>query len=268
MFFKIFLKKAVHSLRTIFYYGNRYRCIFCGGNFRKLFPCGINNKVAKDLIGGGYRYVVCPKCGSTDRERLIYFYLKQKTKILSEHSQEINLLHVAPERNLRKIFTSNECINYFPGDIDPNGNDYKIDITNISKFKDDFFDVIICNHVLEHVLNDKKAMQELLRVLSPTGLAILQVPISKTIKKTFEGSFVTKPQDREKLFGQKDHVRIYGKDYREKLKNVGFQLEAYDIKNDLANNKIERLGINKEEILYVCKKTVQKSPRRKQSEKI
>lgn len=245
-------------MRTIFYFGNKYQCVFCGGNFRKLLPCGINNRVAKDIIGGGYRYAVCPNCGSTDRERLIYFYLKKETRILDKFSKKINLLHIAPEKNLRKIFTSNERINYFPGDINPKGNDYKIDITNISNFKNDFFDVIICNHVLEHVPNDRKAMRELLRVLSPTGFAILQVPISKTIEKTFEDFSIKKPKDREGVFGQSDHVRIYGKDYKNRLKNAGFAVKIYDIKNNLTDNEVEKLGLNKEEALYMCRNTKQK----------
>ncbi len=245
-------------MRIIFYSGNKYICIFCGGKFRKLLPSGINGKTAKDLIGGGYRYVICPKCGSPDRERLIYFYLKNRTKILNKVGKKINLLHIAPEKNLRKVFASEKHISYFPGDINPKGDDYKIDITKISNFRDNFFDVIICNHVLEHIPNDKKAMRELLRVLSPAGFAILQVPISKTIEKTFEDFSIKKPKDRERVFGQSDHVRIYGKDYKERLENIGFKVTVYNIKNNLTNNEIEKLGINKEEVMYVCKKTPKK----------
>jgi len=99
----------------------------------------------------------------------------------------------------------------------------RLDITDI-KFKDNFFDVIICNYVLEHVKDDQKAMSELFRVLKPKGIAILQVPISKTARESFEDFSMTTPECREKYFGQKDCM--------ERLESIGFKVELYDIKND------------------------------------
>ena len=97
-------------------------------------------------------------------------------------------------------------------------------------------------------------MHELFRVLKPKGIAILQVPISKTARETFEDFSITTPKGREKYFGQKDHVRIYGQDYKNGLENVGFKLGLYDIKNDLSIQDIKKYGLNKEKILYICKK--------------
>jgi len=131
--------------------------------------------------------------------------------------------------------------------------DRKIDIKDIN-FEDNFFDVIICNHVLEHIVDDRKAMCELFRVLKPGGEAILQVPISKYNKKTFEDFSIILPEEREKYFGQKDHVRIYGKDYKNRLERIGFKVELYDIKNDLNIQDIKKFGLNEEEILYIGKK--------------
>ncbi|MCG2686887.1 methyltransferase domain-containing protein [Candidatus Parcubacteria bacterium] len=127
------------------------------------------------------------------------------------------------------------------------------DITKMN-FQDKFFNVIICNHVLEHVKDDQKAMHELFRVLKPKGIDILQVPISKTVKETFEDFSMTTPEDREKYFGQEDHVRIYGQDYKKRLESVGFKVELYDIKKDLSIKEIKIFGLNQEEILYVCQK--------------
>ena len=131
--------------------------------------------------------------------------------------------------------------------------DRKIDITDIN-FENDYFDFIICNHVLEHVKDDIKAMSEVFRVLKPEGEAILQVPISKYNKETFEDFSIILPEEREKYFGQKDHVRIYGQDYEERLESADFKVELYDIKKDLNTREIKKLGLNEKEILYIGKK--------------
>ena len=184
---------------------------------------------------------------------MIYWYIVNKTNILNL-DKTINLLHVAPERNLQKILKSFSNIEYVSGDLNPLVNwDVILDITDI-KFKDNFFDVIICNHILEHIEDDRKAMRELFRVLRPKGIAILQVPISKNAKKTFEDFTITPPKERERYFGQKDHVRIYGKDYKNRLESIVFKVEFYDIKKELKIKYIRKYGLNENEILYVCKK--------------
>jgi len=261
---RIFIKRVIprtyyrkisnlyNYLRLLFLFGFKYQCNFCQGHFRKLSPDGLKNDVAMNLVGGGYRYCLCPRCYSTDRERLIYWYIVNKTNILNL-DKTINLLHVAPERNLQKILKSFSNIEYVSGDLNPLVNcDVILDITDI-KFKDNFFDVIICNHVLEHVKDDQKAMHELFRALKPKGIAILQVPISKVLKQTFEDFSIKTPEEREKYFGQKDHVRIYGsEDYRNRLEGVGFKVELYDVKKDLNIKNIIKYGLNKNEILYIC----------------
>ncbi len=180
-------------------------------------------------------------------------YIINKTKILNS-SKNIRLLHVAPERNLQKILKSFSNIEYVSGDLNPLMNcDIILDITDMY-FEDNFFDVIICNHVLEHIIDDQKAMSELFRVLRPEAFTILQVPISKNAKETFEDFTITTPEGREKYFGQKDYVRIYGQDYKKRLESAGFKIELYDIKEDLSINEIKKFGLNQEEILYVCQK--------------
>jgi predicted SAM-dependent methyltransferase len=241
-----------NHFRALSYFGLKYQCNICNGHFRKLLPIGIDNNASKNIVGGGYRYALCPRCLSTDRERLIYWYLINKTNIFSSQ-KKIKLLHIAPEKNLKKAFRNSNKIQYIDGDLNPLTADKIIDITDIN-FKDNYFDFIICNHVLEHVKNDKKAMSELFRVLKPDGEAILQVPISEYNKETFEDFSITTPEEKEKSFGQKDHVRIYGKDYQKRLENAGFKVKLYDIKRDLNIRDIEKCGINKKEILYIGKK--------------
>jgi ubiquinone/menaquinone biosynthesis C-methylase UbiE len=204
------------------------------------------------VLPGGYRYALCPRCYSTDRERLVYWYINNRTNILNS-SKNIRILHVAPEKNLQKVLKASTKIKYISGDLNPLVADRKIDITDMN-FEDDYFDFIICNHVLEHIQDDRKAMSELFRVLKPGGEAILQVPISKCNKETFEDFSITSPEEREKYFGQKDHVRIYGKDYKKRLESVGFKVDLYDIKNDLNIKEIKKYGLNEEEILYACNK--------------
>ena len=160
---------------------------------------------------------------------MIYWYIVNKTNILSP-DKTINLLHIAPEKNLQKILKSFSHIEYISRDLNPLMNcDIRLDIIDMN-FEDNFFDVIICIHVLEHIEDDQKAMSELFRVLKPERIAILQVPISKTLKETFEDFSITTPKGREKHFGQKDHVRIHGKNYKNRLESVGFKVDLFDIK--------------------------------------
>ncbi|MBN1639414.1 MAG: class I SAM-dependent methyltransferase [Ignavibacteriales bacterium] len=243
------VRSLYNHFRSLSYFGLKYQCNICNGHFRKLLPMGINKNATKNIVGGGYRFALCPRCHSTDRERLTYWYLTNKTNILSPQ-KKTKLLHIAPENNLKKVFSNINKIEYIDGDLNPLKAENQMDITDIN-FEDNYFDFIICNHVLEHVKDDKKAMRELFRVLKPGGEAILQVPIFTTKIKTFEDFSIVLSEEREKYFGQKDHLRIYGKDYKDKLEGEGFKVKLYDIKNDLNNMDIVRHGINSEEILYI-----------------
>jgi len=139
---------------------------------------------------------------------------------------------------------------YINSDLNPLVADRKIGITDI-KFENSYFNFIICNHVLEHIVDDRKAMRELFRVLRPGGEAILQVPISKYNKETFEDFLIILSEEKERYFGQKGHVRIYGKDYKNRLEEAGFKVELYDIKKDLSVQDIKKYGLDEEEILYI-----------------
>jgi len=129
----------------------------------------------------------------------------------------------------------------------------KLDITNIP-FKDDSFDAILCSHVLEHIADDRKAMHELFRVLKPRGWAILQSPVNQKSSRTFEDPSVVSPEDRERIFGQHDHVRIYGRDYTDRLQSAGFTVKLDGYVKELGSDIIKRCSLKEDEVIYFCSK--------------
>lgn len=234
--------------------GNKYHCPFCNGRFSKLLPTGLLFSVLKEkqVIGGGYRLnATCPRCYSNDRERLIYLYLKKEQNQV--FSESLKLLHIAPETNLAIKLKSNQMIDYTSADLSSPLVDIQMDITNINQC-DNTYDVIICNHILEHIIDDAKAMRELFRVLKNGGFAILQVPISYTIEQTFEDSTITSPEGRELVFGQNDHVRIYGKDYILRLEEAGFSVTNHNFIESLKLEDINKFSLNKKENIFLCTK--------------
>jgi len=249
---KIIPNSIIEKIRAIYYWNYDYYCPFCKGYFKNFNSFGLDFPVLKEkyVVGGGYRLnTACPNCSSSDRERLVYLYLKKKTDILKK---KIKLLHIAPEKHLSKIFISSDNIKYIQGDkYNYSENTLKLDIAHIP-FPDNEFDVIICNHVLEHVQNDRLAMSELFRVLKHNGWAILQVPVSLTLQKTYEDPNIISPKQREKAFGQSDHVRIYSKkNYINRLENTGFIVNIFNPFKENWNINIKKYAINPEEDIFV-----------------
>ena len=144
-------------------------------------------------------------------------------------------------------------LDYVTTDLNSPIADVKADICNLP-FKDDEFDFIICNHVLEHIPNDTKAMEELFRVLKPDGTAVLQVPLKADLEHTFEDDSITDPKERARIFGQYDHVRVYGMDYFKKLGSIGFKVDAVDYTKTFTSEEIETYRLPKNELIPVCKK--------------
>ena len=240
----IFLIRPIY---LIIYSGSEYECPFCGRSFRKFLPAGSDVDIfrEKQIIGGGYRLnSLCPNCRSADRERLVYLFIKKNELLYPQ----MKLLHIAPERNIQEILEKKE-IDYFSADLDSPIARIKMDVRNIN-FPSDHFDMIICNHVLEHIIEDKKAIKELYRVLKPGGKAILQVPYSPILNETFEDFSITGEKEREEAFGQFDHVRIYGTDYVNRLQSAGFQVEQ----RKLDKNMIKNFALNSAEPIFFCKK--------------
>lgn len=241
-------------INTIYYFGWDYKCPFCNSHLRKFRPYGLKLPVLteKNIIGGGYRLnAVCPVCYATDRERLLYLYLLRKTNLFSK---KIKLLHVAPENCLSSVIKKYSNIDYLTADISADNVMIKMDITEID-YPDNSFDAIICNHVLEHIIDDRKAMHELYRILKPGGWGILQVPISFSIDKTYEDFSVTTPAAREEMFGQFDHVRIYGIDYLDRLQETGLQTSSFDWQDDKELSSVNNIyGLLKEERIFLVSK--------------
>jgi predicted SAM-dependent methyltransferase len=248
-----FLKHLKLQVRRVQYKGIKFHCPVCKSNIKLWKPLGYDLAVIteKQIVGGGRRLAVCPVCDSSDRIRLLHLFLKKRTNIYTEN---IKLLHIAPEPPLEYLFKQQKNIDYLTADMNPKMVMEQMDITNI-QFPENSFDAIICNHVLEHIPDDHKAMSELYRVLNPGGWAIFQVPFSKILDKTFEDSTVSTPEDRERIFGQTDHIRIYGKDYADRLKKAGFAVEEYKWTKDAnLNNPNNRMGLNEDEVVFYCQK--------------
>ena len=220
------MSKLSLYIRKLRFYGWKYQCPICDSNIRKLRPFGYDFAVLeeKQVVGGGFRLnAQCPVCKATDRERLLYLYLSRRTRLFTESTK---LLHIAPEPALCATIEKHSNIDYLTADISSDKVMVKMDITEID-YPDDSFDAIICNHVLEHIIEDRKAMNELYRVLKPGGWGIVQVPMSLSLQQTFEDATVTDPSARELVFGQSDHVRIYAMDYLQRLDDCGFQTSQF-----------------------------------------
>ncbi len=191
---------------------------------------------ARFLKVTGRGRVICPVCRSMERHRLLYLYWKHSTELFNQPVKR--LLHVAPEPGLFNLFRKDPCIDYYNVDLGSLWARVKAEITDLP-FEDTSFDVIICNHVLEHVTDDRKALSEFFRVLVPGGWATLQVPIKR--ETTFEDPNVTTPEERLEVFGQDDHVRIYGKDYLDRLRDAGFKVESISATEFLNDKQISEM---------------------------
>jgi SAM-dependent methyltransferase len=252
------LRGGYQKISGAYYAGNSCFCPFCKKSFRKFLPGGFDLPVLfeKQIIGAGYRLNnVCPRCYSLDRDRLVYLFLHEKTNIFTA---PVKVFHVAPEGCLRALLNSMPNVTYRSGVKYLEGYYYEkstnlLDITELP-FENENFDVIICNHVLEHIQDDTKAIRELYRVLKPGGWAILQVPISKMLPKTFEDPSVASAEERERVFGQFDHVRIYGLDYKDRLAKAGFTVRTFNPTEEKWPGDIARYAINPKEDLYVVYK--------------
>jgi SAM-dependent methyltransferase len=239
--------------KLISHAGFRYKCPFCSFPASEWMWAG--SEIEKDLgvIGGGKRRTLCPKCYSRDRERLMYLFLTETLQI-QKYASNLRVLHVAPEIQLFKKlngigFAKYVYSDYFePGYTYPEGTIH-MDVTQI-EFSDSSFDFILCNHVLEHIPDVKVALSELLRILSPGGRAILQVPISAKNPETIEDPNVIDRNERLQKYGQWDHVRLFGyEDYPKLLRDSGFKLELVPASRDFY-----RFGVNPKELIYLVTK--------------
>ena len=236
--------------------GDIYYCPICNFSAKDMGYIGEDFPVIyeKEVIACGKRKALCYKCGSTDKERLVYLFLRDELKIFEGAYDQKNILHMAPEKNLTRLLSKLNFKIYLCGDLMLPGYSYPEYVQNMDllglPLEDNAFDLIIVNHVLEHIPEDMKAMEEIFRVLKNGGEAILQVPISANTRQTIEykGEFTNK--EREQLYGQFDHVRIYGQDYFEKLTSIGFIVNRISL---ISEKNIK--SINPKEEIFYCKKS-------------
>ncbi|SNT04544.1 Methyltransferase domain-containing protein [Ekhidna lutea] len=222
---------------AVFYRGNKVECPVCESRFRKFLPYGRKSR----------SNALCPKCLALERHRLIWLYLKRKTDFFTK---EAKMLHVAPELCFMSRFDALENLEYITADIESPLAKVKMDIHQIP-FEDNSVDIIFCNHVLEHVDDDRKALSEMLRVLKPGGWAILQVPFFYPLPKTtYEDKAIVEPKEREKAFGQDDHVRMYGEDYGQRLGEAGFKVVEERIIDELSSEEKTRFALPEKEVIY------------------
>ncbi len=218
------------------------------------FTDPIDEKSFKTFLSYGYgnqrNNVLSPSTLSLERHRLLWLYLKNETDFFSK---ELKVLHFAPEQAFYSRFKKQKNLDYTTTDLESPLADVKADICNLP-FENDAYDVILCNHVLEHIPDDTNAMQELYRVLKPGGMAILQIPKDLSREKTFEDNSITDKKERAKIFGQYDHVRVYGRDYFDKLRTIGFKVDEVDYTAKLSKEEVEKYCLAKGEIIPVCYK--------------
>lgn len=180
---------------------------------------------------------------------MLWLYLQENSDLLQDG---MGVLHIAPEPIIAGLLQSRAKIEYLSADLESPEAMVKMDITDI-QYPDDSFDVIVCYHVLEHVPDDVLAMREMKRVLKPGGWAILQSPLKPELEKTYEDFSITDPQARERAFGQRDHVRLYGRDYQTRLQAAGWQVKRDDFAARLGTEKQARYSVDAQEDIYLCR---------------
>ncbi|MBT8221184.1 MAG: methyltransferase domain-containing protein [Bacteroidia bacterium] len=228
---------------SLFMRGNIFEDPITGISYRRMLPYGRINSRPNAMA---------PDSLSLERHRLQWLYLERKTDFFKKQAK---VLHMAPEYCFRIAFKKLDHLEYITADLNSPWADVHCDICDLP-FDDDTFDVVLCNHVLEHIEDDQQAMKELFRVLKPGGWAMLQVPINYQNATTYEDSTITDPKEREKHFWQDDHYRLYGRDYAEVLSEIGFESSEINFISELSEEEIKRFGLMPQEKVYIGKKTV------------
>lgn len=257
------LSIVVRPILAFMLKGNRFTDPIDGKSFSMFLPYG---------YGTQRNNVLSPSTLSLERHRLLWLYLKNETDFFqsgldsdspvtknkriklrkdTETSSALKVLHFAPEQEFYKRFKKQANLYYTTTDLLSPLADVKADICNLP-FEDDTYDIIFCNHVLEHIPDDTKAMEELYRVLKPGGMGIFQIPQDLSRAVTFSDDSIVDQKERAKIFGQYDHVRVYGRDYFDKLRSIGFKVIEEDYTNKIAPELVEKYCLAKGEIIPVC----------------
>jgi len=216
-------------------------CPLCEQNADSFLPFGL--KPRPDAM--------CPGCGSLERHRFVWLFLRRKTDLLRSPQNRTRVLHIAPEPCLASRLQMLPQVSYLSADLRDKSAMVKMDITDIG-YGDNSFDVIFCSHVLEHIPDDLKAMTELRRILGRSGWAILLVPIAGST--TYEDPSITEPQLRELHFGQRSHVRRYGTDFEDRLQSSGFEVSCFSLRDVATDSETREMSLLPNDRIYFCKK--------------
>ena len=227
----------------ILYRGNKVECPVCERSFSKFLSYGSNVAHRENVL--------CPYDLTLERHRLMWLYLTRKTDFFSAES--LKVLHIAPEQCFLTLFKKQKNLDYTTADLVSPIADIHFDLHDIP-LEDNQYDVIFCNHVMEHVDDPIRCMSELNRVMKPGGWAIMQVPQDMSRAETYEDKSITSPEEREKHFWQKDHVRLFGKDYPSYLEKAGFKVEEFDLNTEFDATEVVKFRLMKKEILYIARK--------------
>lgn len=232
------LRAGARRLRAFTLRGDAVECPCCGGRFRHFLVAGRPPRWNAR----------CPGCGAFERHRLLWLYLRERTRVLESPAR---LLAVAPERALERLLRRVPTLTYVSGDLGSPLAMVRFDVGALP-LRDGTFDAILCTHVLEHVRDARRAMRELYRVLAPGAWALLQSPIDPTRATTYEDPAIVTPESRERAFGQRDHARVFGRDYGDWLRAAGFDVQVEDFARSLGADAITRHALDVDEDIYRC----------------
>ena len=230
----------------LLYLGKGKQCPLCGCQRRKFLPYGYVTSRENAL---------CPNCLSLERHRLLWLWLVRESDIGRGAMALPKMLHIAPEvalmRKFKKMYASTPD-RYVTADLESPLADMHFDVQQIP-LEAESFDAIICNHIMEHVEDDGKALRELYRIMRRGGWGVILSPVELEREKTFEDDTITDPAERTRIFGQYDHRRIYGRDYAARLREAGFEVYDIDYKNELSKAEQELYALPADHLYIVCK---------------
>ena len=227
----------------LLYKGNKVECPVCEKKFRRFLSYGYGDRHRDNVL--------CPYDLTLERHRAMWLYLRTKSDFFTK--PDLKVMHIAPEQHFHKKFRKQKNLVYTTGDLESPIADLHFDLHDIP-LEDNQYEVIFCNHVMEHVKDDFQCMKELHRIMKPGGWGIMQVPIDLTRNETYEDWSITTPEEREKHFWQYDHVRLYGTNYPQRLEEAGFQVEVVDLAEDFSKEQFEKYRIPESEKVYIVRK--------------
>lgn len=236
---RVLYRLVPQSLRRALFGGTERYCPLCNSSVRRFYPAGLDPRPDAR----------CPVCGALERHRLFRIVAGERTDLFD--GKKKRLLHIAPEEAIEQLVRGLSGVEYLSADLEDPRAMVRMDITDID-YPAGSFDVILCSHVLEHVPDDRKGLREFYRVLSPTGWALIQIPVTDPI--TFEDPTITDPEERLRMFGQRDHVRRYGPDVRGRMEEAGFAVEEITTENTASPGEIVRMGLMPGDRIYLCRK--------------